>query len=350
VDASGSAYVTGTMRTRGGQLPVNVRVLIEGEEETNSQGITDFVRDHASNLRSNVALISDTKMFAAELPTLCVGLRGNVSTQIEIKGPKTDMHSGLYGGAAPNPLIALAHIITALKDGTGTIGIPRFYDRVQRPNENELRSWESLPFNPEEFRTMQIGSLGFTGEASYSVLERIWSRPTLDVHGISGGFAGEGAEMVIPARASAKISMRLVPDQRPVEIFKLYNDFVHQIAPPEFQTTVRCLGTADPVVVATDNRFIQAAQRALEQAFHKKSVFARSGGSIPIVADFQNFLRIPSVLMGFGLPDDNPHAPNEKFHVPNFYRGIDAVILFLEDAEHSNDPHPYLRDSESTCH
>jgi acetylornithine deacetylase/succinyl-diaminopimelate desuccinylase-like protein len=269
-------------------------------------------------------------MFAPELPTLCVGLRGMVYTELQAQGAKTDLHSGMYGGVAPNPLEVLARIISKLKDETGRILIPGFYDRVQKPSADELKAWKSLPFDEEHYRKTEVGSKELVGEPSYSVLERTWSRPTVEVHGIPGGFVGAGAKTVIPARAAAKVSMRLVPDQRPDEIFKLYSAYVNSIIPRGIELKIKQFSMADPIVVKTDNRFVQAATAAMKEVFNKETVYIRSGGSIPIVADFEKHLKIPSVMMGFGLPDDNLHAPNEKFHIPNFYRGIESLIRFFQ--------------------
>ena len=209
----------------GGALPVNVRVLIEGEEEVGGEGIAAFVRDHKDTLQADVALISDTDLFAPDLPTLCVGMRGMIYTEIEVRGARTDLHSGQYGGAAPNPFMGLAHILVRLKDENGNILIPGIFENVLKPSDAELHAWTTLPFDEEAYRDSQVGSVALTGEAGFSVLERLWSRPTLEVHGMPGGFIGAGAKTVIPARATAKVSMRLVPDMTPADTFaklKLY--------------------------------------------------------------------------------------------------------------------------------
>jgi acetylornithine deacetylase/succinyl-diaminopimelate desuccinylase-like protein len=335
VDDKGQMYMhikafESLLKTNGGNLPVNVRVLIEGEEEVGGESIAKFVREHPERLKADVALVSDTEMFAPNLPTLCVGLRGMVYTELEATGAKTDLHSGMYGGAAPNPFEALARLITKLKDEKGKILIPGFYNRVKRPSAAELKAWHSLPFNVEHFRKTEVGSKQLTGEAKFGVLERLWARPTLEVHGMPGGFIGAGAKTVIPARASAKVSMRLVPDQRPAEIFKLYSKFVQKNVPKGISINIRQYSLADPIVIKTNNKFVQASTQAMKEVFNKDTVFIRTGGSIPIVADFEKHLKIPSVMMGFGLPDDNLHAPNEKFHIPNFYRGIESIIRFLQ--------------------
>ncbi|MFB3915427.1 MAG: dipeptidase [Terriglobales bacterium] len=334
VDDKGQMYmhikaVESLMKTGNGSLPVNLRFIIEGEEEVGGEAIDEFVRKHPERLKCDVALVSDTEMFAPETPSLCVGLRGMCYTELEAVGAKTDLHSGVYGGAAPNPLEALARIICKLKDEKGKILVPHFYDRVKKPSKDELKAWDRLPFNEKKYLKTEVGSKELTGEKGYSVLYRTWARPTLEVHGMPGGFVGTGAKTVIPAKASAKVSMRLVPDQRPEEIWKLFNKYVKSIVPKGIQVNIKRWSVADPIVVGTDNEFVRASARAMHEVFKKDTVFIRSGGSIPIVAAFEKSLKVPSVMMGFGLPDDNLHAPNEKFHIPNFYRGIESIIRFF---------------------
>jgi len=313
----------------GGGLPVGVRVIVEGEEEVGGEGIAAFVREHPEQLAADVALVSDTEMFAADLPTLCVGLRGMIYTEIEARGARTDLHSGLYGGAAPNPFVALAQIIAKLKDADGRILVPGFYDRVAAPSAEELKAWKALPFDEEHYRETEVGSTQLTGEPGYSVLERTWARPTLDVHGMPGGFTGAGAKTVIPARALAKVSMRLVPDQTPAESYAQFKAYVESICPAGITLEVRLIHSGDPIVVSTDNPYVHAATSALHDVFGRDTVYIRSGGSIPIVGDFIRELHIPTIMMGFGLPDDNLHAPNEKFNLANFHRGIESVIRLL---------------------
>jgi acetylornithine deacetylase/succinyl-diaminopimelate desuccinylase-like protein len=317
-----------------GKLPVNVRVLIEGEEEVGGEGIAKFVKENPQRLKADFALISDTEMFAAELPTLNVGLRGLIYTEIEATGAKVDLHSGMYGGAAPNPFFALCQIIAKLKDDNGKILIPHFYDKVRKPTDDELKAWNSLPFNEEEYRKNEVGSKELTGEPGFSVQERTWARPTLEVHGMPGGFTGAGAKTVIPARAVAKVSMRIVPDMKPEETFKLYSDYVMSLVPRGIEVKIRSLSMGEPSIIPTDNRYVQAATQAMKEVFNKETVFIRSGGSIPIVSEFDKYLKIPSVMMGFGLPDDNLHAPNEKFHIANYYRGIESIVRFMEKIAH----------------
>ncbi len=315
-----------------GSLPLNVRVLFEGEEEVGGEGIGAYVASKPADLKADFALISDTELFAPGLPTLCVGLRGMIYTEIEVRGARTDLHSGMYGGAAPNPFVSLAQILARLKDEEGRILIPGFYDDIVPPSPEELAAWRSLPFDEEHYRITEVGSPTLVGEPGYTVLERTWARPSLDVHGIPGGFTGAGAKTVIPAKALAKVSMRLVPGMSPAKSFKLYKSYVEKVAPTGVEVEVRLIHQGDPCLVPVDNPYIQAATRALHEVWNKDTVFIRSGGSIPIVGDFARHLNLPSVMMGFGLPDDNLHAPNEKFNLKNFELGIVSLIRFLEEA------------------
>lgn len=315
---------------RDGRLPVNVKFLIEGEEESGGESIAEYVEKHPEAIRADAAVICDSEMFAPEMPTICTGLRGIVYGELHVEGARTDLHSGVYGGAAPNPIMAIAEILTALKDRDGRILIPHFYDRVVKPAPEEMAAWETLPFDEEEYRQREVGSPELTGEPGYSVFERTWARPTLEVHGIRGGFTGDGAKTVIPARAVAKVSLRLVADQRPDEVVAQVKSAVEGVTPRGVRAAFKVLHAGAPSLVNPDNDFIREAARAMEEVFGRKTVYMRSGGSIPIVGLFDRHLGIPSVLMGFGLPDDNLHAPNEKFHLANFDRGIDGVVRYLE--------------------
>jgi len=312
-----------------GRLPVNVRVLIEGEEEVGGEHIASYIATQPDNLRCDAAVICDTEMFAPELPTLCVGLRGIVYGELLVEGPRTDLHSGVYGGAAPNPLQAAAEILCAMKGPDGRIRIPGFFDAVRPPAAEEREAWARLPFDEKEYLEREVGAPALTGEAEIPVLERVWARPTLEVHGIRGGFTGEGAKTVIPARALVKLSARLVPDQQPDKVTGQIQAAVAAACPRGVRAEFRLLHGAGPSLVDPGNPFVRRAAESLEQVFGRQTVFTRGGGSIPIVGLFQKHLGVPSVLMGFGLPDDNLHAPNEKFHLPNFYRGIEAVGLYL---------------------
>ncbi|HVP63542.1 MAG TPA: dipeptidase, partial [candidate division Zixibacteria bacterium] len=241
----------------GGKLPINVRVLFEGEEEVGGEAIEKFVKENPQRLKSDFALVCDTELFAPDLPTLCVGLRGLVYTEIEAVGASQDLHSGVYGGAAPNPLFALIEIISKLKDANGHILIPGFYDAVKEPTKDELAAWKALPFDEEHYRKTEVGSNTLTGEPGYSVLYRTWARPTLEVHGIPGGFTGAGAKTVIPARASAKVSMRLVPDQDADDIYKKFTDYVNSLAPKGIKLSIKLHSKGPASVVSTDNDYIR---------------------------------------------------------------------------------------------
>ena len=333
-DDKGQTYlliqaVAALMRERG-KLPVNVRFLIEGEEECGGEHIGAWVPAHAAALKADAAVICDTEMFAPELPTLCVGLRGIVYGEIHVQGAAQDLHSGVYGGAAPNPLQALAEIVTTLKDRDGRIQIPGFYDRVVPPAAKERDTWARLPFDESEYLAKEVGAKELVGEPDVPLFERLWARPTFEVHGIRGGFTGEGAKTVIPARAVAKVSARLVADQRPEAAVAQITAAVHAAAPRGVTAEFRLLHAGPPSLVDPDNPFLRAAAGAMSRVFGKETVYIRSGGSIPIVGLFDKHLGIPSVMMGFGLPDDKIHSPNEKLHLPNFFRGIQAVKQYLE--------------------
>lgn len=319
-------------KSGNGKLPINVRVLLEGEEEVGGESIEAYVKQNANSpkLKADFALVTDTELFAPDLPTLCVGLRGLVYTEIEAQGSKTDLHSGMYGGAAPNAIFGLIEILSKLKDEKGKVLIPGFYDDVQEPTKDELKAWDKLPFDENEYREKEVGSDVLTGEPGYSVLYRTWARPTLEVHGIAGGFTAAGAKTVIPARATAKVSMRMVPNQNPDDILKKYTDYVQKLTPKGIKTNIKVLSKGPACVVNTDNKYAKASVEAMHEVFGKDTVYIRSGGSIPIVTQFDKDLKIPSIMMGMGLPDDNLHAPNEKFHIPNFHRGVESIIRFFQ--------------------
>jgi acetylornithine deacetylase/succinyl-diaminopimelate desuccinylase-like protein len=333
-DDKGQVYlqikaVEGLLKTTG-KLPVNVKFLLEGEEETGGEHIEAYVKSKPPLLQADAALVCDTEMFAPELPTICVGLRGMVYYELFVQGADHDLHSGVYGGAAPNPILAIAEILTALKDRAGHLRIPGFYDRVTPPSAKEQDAWARLPFDVTEYTHKEMGAKELVGEPEVPLFDRLWARPTLEVHGIRGGFTGEGAKTVIPARAVAKISTRLVADQRVDESVAQFKAAVAGVCPKGVTAEVKVLHSGEPSLTNPDNRYIHAAAEAMKQVFGKETVYIRSGGSIPIVGVFDRYLGIPSVMMGFGLPDDNLHAPNEKFHIPNFYRGIETVGRFLE--------------------
>jgi acetylornithine deacetylase/succinyl-diaminopimelate desuccinylase-like protein len=314
---------------KDGKLPINVRFLIEGEEEVGGEGIEQYVKEHPDELKCDAVLISDSHMFADGLPAMDVGLRGMVYTEITVTGAAHDLHSGMYGGVAPNAINALCHIIARLKDENGVIQVPGYYDDVRALTDEERQQWASLPFSEEEMREKEIGALSLTGEPGYTALERMWARPTLDANGIIGGFTGEGAKTVIAATARAKVSMRLVPDQEPQVIWEQFKSYVENLCPAYASVKVDLIHHAEPVLLPTDTPFMQAAADALKETFGKDTIFMRSGGSIPIVSLFSKVLGVPSVLMGFGLPDDNLHAPNEKMKLDNVFKGIEASERYI---------------------
>ena len=318
------------LRAVNGTLPVNLKFLIEGEEEVGGEAIAKYVAENQAKLKADVALVSDTELYAEGIPTLCVGLRGLIYTEIEARGPSRDLHSGIYGGAAPNAVFGLVELLAKLKDADGHIQIPGMYDDVRPPSAAEKHSWSILPFDEKEFLKTEVGSTRLTGEPGYDVFERTWARPTLEVHGIAGGFTSAGAKTVIPAKATAKVSMRMVPDQNPAKIVEAYKKFVKDNTPPGIETEVRVLSYGPAISVNPDHPAIEVAARAFSDILGRETVFIRSGGSIPIVGDFAKHLGIPTILMGFGLPDDGLHSPNEKYKVANYYAGIMTVAHFLE--------------------
>jgi acetylornithine deacetylase/succinyl-diaminopimelate desuccinylase-like protein len=333
-DDKGQMYIhikaVEALRAVNGKLPLNLRFLIEGEEEIGGASIAAFVAANPDKLRADVALVSDTAMYAEGMPTLCIGLRGLIYAEVEATGPARDLHSGLYGGAAPNAVYGLVELLAKAKDENGVIRIPGVYDGVEEPAPAERESWSHLPFREADFLSKEVGSRELTGEPVRTVLERVWSRPTFEVHGIAGGFTAAGAKTVIPAKATAKVSFRLVPRQDPDKVIEAFRDWVRKQTPRGIQTEVRVLSASPGLVVDPGHRAIQVAATSLQHVFGKPTVFIRSGGSIPVVGDFAAHLGIPTILMGFGLPDDGLHSPNEKFKLENYYLGIRAVAHFFE--------------------
>jgi len=313
-----------------GAPPVNLKFLIEGEEEIGSPNLGGFIQSNADLLACDVSLISDTGMVEARTPTIIYGVRGMAYMELEIQGPGRDLHSGAYGGVAHNPLQVMVEILSALHDDQGRVAIPGFYDKVRPLTEDERAEFKRIPFDEEAFR-QEIGAPAlWMGEVGYTPLERLGARPTLELHGIRGGFVGEGQKTVIPAKIVAKVSMRLVPDQDPLEIAKLFEARVRALAPSSVEVTVRNLSHADAAVIERDAPAMGAAVRAYRRGFDAEPVFLRSGGTLPVVAMLNHVLKAPVIMMGFGLPDDNAHAPNEKLSLDNFRRGINTSIHFLE--------------------
>lgn len=315
---------------KNGGGPVNVKFLIEGEEEIGSPNLDPFIAKNRKLLDCDAVVVSDTAMFAKGRPSICYGLRGLAYMEISLRGTDRDLHSGTFGGAVVNPANALVEMLSQLKDARGRVKIPGFYDNVKRPTAAERKAFAKLPHSDARFKR-SIGAPALSGEGNYSTLERIWVRPSLDINGIWGGFQGDGAKTVIPAEAHAKVSMRLVPGQRPADIERKLTRYLKKIAPKSVKIDVRSLHGGDPWVAPTDHPAMQAASRAMQRAFGRKAVFVREGGSIPVVATFDNLLKVPCVLMGIGLQDDNLHAPDEKIDLDQFFGGIQAASFLMEE-------------------
>ncbi len=322
--------VQSLMQTNSGKLPVNVKFLIEGEEETGSTNLDAFMESHKDLLRADVTVISDSHIQSLDQPSIVYGLRGLVYMEIEVKGPRTDLHSGSFGGGVHNPAQVLCEIITSLHNPDGSIAVKGFYDKVHKLTEKERALMAEVPLTEEEWKE-HTGVRQSWGEAGYTLRERIGARPTLEVNGLIGGFTGVGAKTVLPAKAMAKVSCRLVDEQDPYEIEKLVRSHVESVAPSTVTVEVRGLNYGYPSVVPIDSPAIGAAITAYERGFGAKPVFMREGGSIPVVATIQHMFNIPVLLMGFGLPDDALHAPNEKFSLECFYRGINTSVAILEE-------------------
>ncbi|MGX5689101.1 dipeptidase [Arcticibacter tournemirensis] len=310
-----------------GTLPCNIKFMIEGEEEVGSENLGIFVKENKERLKADVVLISDTAMISLEDPSLETGLRGLSYLEVEVTGPNRDLHSGVYGGAVANPATILCKLIASLHDENNHITIPGFYDDVQSLSEAEREKLNEAPYNEAEYKE-DLGVEELWGEQGYTTIERTGIRPTLEVNGIWGGYTGQGAKTVLPSKASAKISMRLVPNQKSSNITQLFKDHFERIAPKYVSVTVTEHHGGEPVVTPTDSIAYKAAEKAIEQSFGKKPIPTRGGGSIPIVALFEEVLGIKTVLMGFGLDSDNLHSPNEKFDIANYYKGIETIPLF----------------------
>jgi acetylornithine deacetylase/succinyl-diaminopimelate desuccinylase-like protein len=315
---------------QNGRLPVNMKVLLEGEEEVGSENLDDFIRANRDLLKADVVVISDSPMFERGIPSICYGLRGLAYFQIDLRGSNSDLHSGSFGGAVANPAMVLAQILAQMKDKGGRIKIPGFYDDVVDLTEEEREAWRQLPFNEKQYRK-DLGAPKLFGESGYTTLERVWARPTFEVNGLLSGFTGEGAKTVLPAIAMAKVSMRLVPNQDPDKVAQQFEDYVKKIAPKTVDVTVTRMHGGRPWMTDYHNDYVQAASRAIEKGFGQKPVFNREGGSIPVVFTFQQELGRPSVLFGVGLPDENAHAPNEKLDLGNFHNGVIASAILYDE-------------------
>ncbi len=313
----------------GTELPVNVKILLEGEEEIGSPNLVPFIKEHREMLECDMVVISDTAMFGKNQPSLTYGLRGLAYMEVEVTGPNRDLHSGVYGGTVQNPANAISKIIAELIDDNGVITVDGFYDKVKPLTEKEREEYSKLPFDEEEYKA-KLGIVKTHGEKGYSTLERASARPTLDVNGLWSGYQGEGAKTVLPASAGAKISMRLVPDQDPEEIAELFTRYIRKIAPESVNVEIQKHHGGRPVLVDIDFYGIQAAAKAFEKVYDTEVLFSREGGSIPIVSDFQEVLGVPSILMGLGLKEDALHSPNESFSLEDFHRGIKTSAEFLQ--------------------
>jgi acetylornithine deacetylase/succinyl-diaminopimelate desuccinylase-like protein len=312
-----------------GGPPLNLRFLIEGEEEIGGISLPHFLRDNAARVPSDYVLIADGEFTGPGLPNLLTGLRGMLYTEIVAEGAAADLHSGIFGGVAPNPLNTLAHVISALKPRDGRIAIPGFYDDVVAPTEEEVESWDRVKDAATVQRLMGVRAL--EGEEEFSPAERTWGRPTLDVHGIVGGFVGEGSKTVIPARARAKVSMRLVPGQDPGKILDSMRSYVKALETPGVKLSVVELSQGKPVLTGVDHPGIAAARKAFRDSFGAEPVLVREGGSVPVTLDFQEALRPMMIVTGFGLPDDALHSPNEKMNVEQYHLGTEFVLQLMEE-------------------
>lgn len=313
-----------------GKLPVNVKIVIEGEEEIGSSSLSDFVNNNKKMLKCDTILISDTALFEAGLPTLTYGLRGLCYMEVEVTGPNRDLHSGSFGGAVANPINVLSNMISKLQDNKGKIKIPGFYDDVLKLSKKEQAIFKSLPHSDRKFAE-ELGITHLQGEEGYTTLERIWARPSLDCNGIIGGFTGDGAKTVLPSKVNAKISMRLVPHQDPGKIAKLFTRYIKSITPKSVKVKVKDLHGALPMISDLNDKSTIAAAKAMSKAFGKETVFMREGGSIPIVVVFADKLKAPPVLMGLGLNSENLHSPNEHFNLKHFQLGILSSAYFLDE-------------------
>jgi acetylornithine deacetylase/succinyl-diaminopimelate desuccinylase-like protein len=313
-----------------GTLPVNVKLLIEGEEEIGSTNLDAFVKDHTDLLAADLVLISDSSMFGEDIPSICYGLRGLTYMQLEVVGPNKDLHSGSFGGALHNPIQALSEIIAQLHDKNGRVTIPGFYDDVRPLTKKERDAYKKLPWSDRKYAA-ELGVKQLYGEKGFTTLERLWARPTLECNGIWGGFIGDGAKTVLPSKAAAKISMRLVPDQSSAKIGKLFERYIKKIAPKTVTVTAKMVHGGEPAITPIDSPGVMAAVSALKKGFGKSPLYQREGGSIPIVVQFKELLGIDTVLLGFGQPDENAHAPDEFLHLEHFYGGIQTSAHFFSD-------------------
>jgi len=334
VDDKGQVYVhTKAIESfikAAGKLPINLKLIVEGEEEVGSENLDILLRQKATDLVADFVCVSDTAMFGRGIPSLCVGLRGLAYVEVTVEGPALDLHSGTFGGGVRNPINVLAQMLGSLHDADGRITVPGFYDAVRPLSDTERREIASLPFDEKEW-LRSTGAPATFGEAGYSTLERVWARPTLDCCGITGGFQGEGAKTIIPARASAKVSCRLVPDQEPDDITRKLQEHFARLCPPGVRVRVENLHGGRPYLAPTDHPVFEIAKRAFTKAFGKPTVFMREGGSIPFVRTIADVTGKPCLLMGFGQPDENAHAPNEWLDLDNYHLGIKSAAYLYDE-------------------
>ncbi len=343
---NGSLYARGTADDKGqvhihvkaiealmktqGALPINLKVMIEGEEEIGSANLWNFVTKYRDRLKSDALVVSDTQMLGRGVPTVTYGLRGLNYYQVEITGPAQDLHSGVFGGAVPNPITTLCEMVAKLHDKHGRVTVPGFYDKVRKLGKKERKALNSLPWKKSDF-VKTVGAPALTGEKGYSIVEQLWTRPTMELNGIWGGYIGEGAKTVIPSKAFAKLSTRLVPDQDPDKIAKLVEKHIRKLLPKTVECKFELLSTGKPWVAPYDHPFFEAAHKALEKGFGRRAVYMREGGSIPFVTQMYDTFKVPCILIGFGLPDENAHAPNEHLLLENYFGGIKAVAYFYQE-------------------
>jgi acetylornithine deacetylase/succinyl-diaminopimelate desuccinylase-like protein len=323
------AAIGALMKTHG-RLPINIKVMIEGEEEVGSKNLWGFVTKHRDRLKADALVVSDTQMLAPGVPSVTYGLRGLNYYQVEITGPKQDLHSGVFGGAVPNPITTLAKLIAKLHDRNGRVTVPGFYNKVATVSRKERKALNALPWSLKDFKKT-VGSPALTGEKGFTAVEQLWIRPTMELNGIWGGYIGEGAKTVIPSKAYAKLSTRLVPNQEPAQIARLVERHIRKLLPKTVTCKFELLSSGKPWVAPYSHPYFEAAHQALERGFGKRAVFIREGGSIPFVTQMYDTFKVPCILLGFGLPDENAHAPNEHLNLANYFGGIKSAAFFYEE-------------------
>jgi acetylornithine deacetylase/succinyl-diaminopimelate desuccinylase-like protein len=325
------AAMEALMKTEG-RLPINLKVMIEGEEEIGSENLWNFVQRHRARLAADALVVSDTSMLAKGVPSITYGLRGLNYYEIEVTGPAQDLHSGVFGGPAPNPLRVLCELFEKLHDKHNRVAVPGFYDDVAPVSRIERKALNSLPWKKKDFfRTVGAPGPGYLPEKGCSIIEQLWCRPTLELNGMWGGYTGEGAKTVIPAKAWAKFSTRLVPDQNPEKIARLVEKHIRKLLPKTVHCKFERLSTGKPWVAPYTHPYFEAAHKALEKGFGKRAVFIREGGSIPFVTQIHDTFKVPCILIGFGLPDENAHAPDEHISLENYFGGIKAIAHFYKE-------------------